>query len=207
MMAKIRVGLFDDHPLASKGLSDFISEQGIEVIFNCTEKENLFREIESGKPEIVILDVLAPGVSGLEIFEEISRSQPHIKVIAYTSLNSIILVENLLSLGVLGFVNKKQEPVDIIECIQTVYNNNIYVPKEYSFLTSRYRVFNNNLLSNREIEILKFIAKEYTSSEIAEKLAISVNTVENHRKNIFRKLEVKNLAGMIVAASRLGYIS
>jgi DNA-binding NarL/FixJ family response regulator len=206
-MTRTRVGLFDDHPLASKGLSDFITDQGIDVVFKCTEKGELLEAIERERPELLILDVLAPGVSGLEIFEEISRTQPNIKLIAYTSLNSVILVENLLSLGVLGFLNKKQDPVDILECISAVRNNIVYVPKEYGFLTSRYRVRNNNLLSNREIEILKFIAKEYTSAEIAEKLAISVNTIENHRKNIFRKLEVKNLAGMIIAASRLGYIS
>ncbi len=118
-----------------------------------------------------------------------------------------MLVENLLSIGVKGFVNKKQPIEEVIEAIRIIQHGDIYLPKEFYFLTSKYRVKHSSILSTREIEILQLIANENTSQNIAEKLSLSIHTIENHRKNIFKKLEVKNLAGMIMVASRLGYIS
>jgi len=206
-MNEIKVGLFDDHPAVAQGMKSFLTSQKVDVVFCCDNKTTLFSLLTSVKIDILILDIIAPDVTGLELFETVSKNFPKIKLIAYTSLNSVMLVENLLSLGVKGFINKRQPAIDIFACVKSVYDNEVSIPKEYHFLTSKYRSFKSNILSSREIEIVELIAKELTSCEIAEKLFISPFTVENHRKTIFKKLEVKNLAGMIVAASSIGYIS
>jgi DNA-binding NarL/FixJ family response regulator len=206
-MNEIKVGLFDDHPMVANGLESFLTSQKIEVVFSCDNKPSLISNLRNSKVDILILDIVAPDIKGLELFEIISKNFPQIKIIAHSSLMSIMLVENLLSLGVKGYINKRQPPDDFIDCIKNVVDNEISVPKEYHFLISKYRTFTTNLLSSREIEIVELISKEFTSIEIAEKLFISPYTVENHRKTIFRKLEVKNLAGMIVAATKIGYIS
>ena len=206
-MDKIRAGVFDDHPFTLKGLSGHLVAEGIELVFSCQNKEQLIRSLDSSEIDVLILDIVAPDVSGIELFEMVSKRYPHIGMIAHTTLTSVMLVENLLSVGVKGYVNKKQDPADIISCIRKVCADEICVPEQYSFLISRYRETNNTILTQREIEVLQLIAKEYTSTEIAKELSLSVYTVENHRKRIFVKLNVKNLAGMIVEASRMGYIS
>jgi DNA-binding NarL/FixJ family response regulator len=206
-MQKIKIGLFDDHTFIVKGLANFLIANQMEVVFCSSTKIDLLAELNKSEIDILILDIVAPDILGIELFEEIALNYPHINVIAHTTLSSAMLVENLLSIGVRGFINKKQAEADMIVCIENVHANEVSIPEEYHFLTSKYRTLNSNVLSPREIEILQLIAKELTSPEIAEKLALSLFTVENHRKNIFRKLEVKNLAGMIMTASRMGYIS
>lgn len=206
---QIRVGIFDDHPLTSKGLADYILEANAAciVLFNAQSKEHLFTHLTATAVDVVVLDIIAPDVEGLEVFEIIRKNYPAVGIIAYSTLNSAILIENLLSIGVGGFVNKKQDPAQLLHAIQQVYDGEISVPEEYKFLTKKFRDLHTTLLSKREQEILRLIAKEMTSQEIAENLFLSLSTVENHRQNIFRKLEVRNIAGMIMAATRMGYIS
>lgn len=208
-MGKIRIGIFDDHPLIGKGLADYIHEadSSMEVVFLSKTKEELLQQVKLNEPDLLILDIVAPDVTGLELFETISSHYPSVQLLAYSTLNSAILTENLLSIGVRGFVNKKQDPSEIIKAIHLLLDDKLAIPEEYKFLTSKYRELNHAVLSKREVEILKMIANELTSIEIAEKLFLSPHTVENHRQNIFRKLDVKNLAGLIMTANKLGYIS
>jgi DNA-binding NarL/FixJ family response regulator len=206
-MKDIKIALFDDHPFTANGLSNYLYNNGFEIAFCSNTKSDLFEQLNKLELDILILDIIAPDVLGLELFEVIAAKHPEIKIIAHSTLSSVMLLENLLSIGVRGFVNKKQNEKDIITCIEQVLANEISVPEEYLFLTSKYRQSNSHILTPREVQVLKFIAEELTSQEIADKLGISVFTIENHRKNIFKKLEVKNIAGLIMSASRLGYIS
>ncbi len=206
-MDKIRAGIFDDHTFSAKGLSDFLVNKGIEVRLICTSKSDLIDKLKSAELDILILDIAAPDVAGLELFEYCALKHKDIRLIALTSLSSVMLVENLLSIGIKGFVNKKQKEEDILECVRRVHNNEICLPKEYHFLISKYRVASPVNLSAREVEIIQLISQQFTSQEIAVKLSISFFTVENHRKNIFKKMGVKNIAGMIMAAKNMGHIS
>ena len=207
-MEKIKIGIFDDHPIVIKALTVLLaSNKTLELVFTSECKSDFLNKILFLDVDVVIVDIVASDVLGIELFEETIKKRPNIKCIAHSSLTSAMLVENLLSIGVKGFVNKKQPEQDIITAIQTVYDNEISIPKEYHFLTSKYHASKHSNLTAREIEIIVLISQEFTSTEIAEKLSISPFTVENHRKTIFKKLEVKNLAGMILIASRLGYIS
>jgi len=206
-MNVIKIGVFDAHPMVANGLESFLTSQKMDVVFCCDSKTTLLSNLAKLKIDILILDVVATDIVGLELFELVRKNFSDLKLIAHTSLSSVLLVENLLYIGVKGYINKRQSPNELIDCIKKVYTNEIYLPKEYHSLTSNYPSFKNNFLSSREIEIVDLISKEHTSNEIAEKLFISPFTVENHRKTIFKKLEAKNLAGMIVAASNIGYIS
>jgi len=96
-------------------------------------------------------------------------------------LNSGILIEDLLSLSVRGFINKKQSLAEVFHGISVLLKNEIYVPDEYKFLTKKFRELHATLLSKRELDILTLIAKEMTLQEIAETLFLSLSTVENHR--------------------------
>ena len=208
MEKKVSVGMFDDHPVVLDAvLCAFqLYPTLLELSFSTSYKQELLDQTEQKKPDILILDIISDNVQALELFEYFRATDPTIGVIAYTSLSSPVLVENLLFLGVKGYVNKRQPLEDLLQTIFLVSEGHTMVPADYKYLTSKYVPDNTALLSKREVEIVNLIAKEHSSSEIAEMLELSVNTIENHRKRIFIKLNVKNVVGMIMEASRLAYI-
>lgn len=208
-MNTIKIGVFDDHPVVSNGIKSFLesTSENIKVEFCVNTKIDLIVQLKVSEIDIVILDIVAPDIQGLELFIELKENYKNLNQIAYSTLKSPILIENLLSIGVKGFVNKSQEISELIKAINEVDEGYIFVPEKYRFLTSKFRLKNNTSLTSREIEILQLIAIEKTTIEIASELFISSKTVENHKQNLFKKLDVKNAAGLILTATRLGYIS
>ncbi|MES2760959.1 MAG: response regulator transcription factor [Bacteroidota bacterium] len=207
MTQKIILGIFDDHPFFIEGLKGFLQKHDVICLeFTASTKIELEQKLSDTKAEILIMDVLAPDVTGLELYFYTVKKYPALKIIAYTSLKSEILIESLLELGVKGYVNKNQPPEDLFAAIKDVYYDLISVPAEYVDLipetTSTKAIF-----TPRESEILQFIAKGSTSENIAKELEVSLRTIENIKLNLFKKLDVKNAAELVLIASRLGYIS
>jgi DNA-binding NarL/FixJ family response regulator len=203
----IPIGIFDDHPMILKGIKSELENENYTVVFSTGSVTDLFEHLKTTSIEILILDIVVPNVTGIELFEKVSKAHPEIKIIAYTSLGSVLLIDNLLRVGVKGYVNKNDAISNLLVAMDEAMNGGTYLPDEYKFLLKNVSTSEVKTLSAREIEVLKLITQEYSSKEIADQLFISVNTVENHRKNIFYKLQVKNLAGLIVAATANGYIS
>jgi DNA-binding NarL/FixJ family response regulator len=203
----ITIGVFEDHPMMARSLEETLAKQSnISVLFSVTDKNSFLSSIKEKQPDILLLDLLAKDVRGLEIFELVSEDYPSVKMIAFTSLSSPVLIENLLGLRVRGYVNKNQEEGDLIEAIRVVSNDETYLPEEYRFLSKKYHLLKSTILSEREIQIVQLISREFTTSEIAAHLSLSTNTIENHRSKIFNKLNVKNVAGMVREAAKLGYL-
>ncbi len=203
----IYVAFFEDHPLVINSLENLINkETDLNLVFKARTKKELYESLENHQEiDVLLLDLLADDVNGLEIYEYVHKKFKNLKVISLTSLNSPILIENLLLNGVRGYVNKNQDMEDIVTAIRDVNNGNIHLPEDYQFMIDKFQLDRKLLLSDREVEIITYIIKEFTTAEIAEQLNISVATVENHRKNIFQKLNVKNAAGMVREVNNLGY--
>ena len=208
-MSVIRIGILDDHPIISMGLADFFNDKKNEFVveFTANNRLNLLAKLEKGVPDVLIVDIVLPDINGLDLFSELIKTYKGVKVIAYSTLRSPVLVENLLTMGVRGYVNKTQEPQELALAVKDVFYDLISVPQKYKFLTSRFREPENSLLTKRETEILQLIAAEETTQQIATKLGVSPKTVENQKIVLFKKLDVKNAAGLVLAATRLGYIS
>lgn len=204
----ITVGLFEDHPMMAQSIeSGLNADENITVKFISTTKNDLYKQLEKEEIHILISDMLANDVSGLEVFKYMKENYSGIKVIAFTSLNNPVLVEHFLKLNVKGYVNKNSPCEELIAAIKMVSSGRIHLPKDYSFLVNNTPVeMGNNFLSERELEIVQLISKEFTTQEIADQLHLSINTIENHRKRIFEKLDVKNVAGMVREAAYLGLI-
>lgn len=202
------IGIFDDHPSVLSGITAELEvhKEQLLVQFTASEKNVFLQLLAEFMPEILILDIISDNVSGLELFEYTNEKFPKISVICYSSLTSPILVENLLGLGIKGFVNKRQPIGALTDAIFKIATGEMSLPADYMFLTSRYKTTKPALLSAREIEIVTLVGEGLTTTEISEKLYLSPNTVENHRKRIFAKLNVKNVAAMIVECIRLGYL-
>lgn len=208
-MSVIRIGILDDHPIISMGLADFFNDKKNEFVveFTANNRLNLLAKLEKGVPDVLIVDIVLPDINGLDLFSELIKTYKGVKVIAYSTLRSPVLVENLLTMGVRGYVNKTQEPQELALAVKDVFYDLISVPQKYKFLTSRFREPESSLLTKRETEILQLIAAEETTQQIATKLGVSPKTVENQKIVLFKKLDVKNAAGLVLAATRLGYIS
>lgn len=203
----IKIAFFEDHPLVQQSLRMIIGQQDdFALVFGVRSKELLISHLQVQTDiDVIIVDLISNGVIGLEVYEYIAKYYPEIKIIAFTSISSPVLVENLIGMGVKGYVNKNQDTEDLICAINKVYNNEIYLPQDYAFL-ERKNSFTVSLLTAREVEIMKLIIYEFTTADIAERLGLSVKTVENHRKSIFYKLDVKNVAGMVREAYKLGFV-
>jgi DNA-binding NarL/FixJ family response regulator len=207
-MKKIKLGIIDDHPAIGYGLvSELGKHREYKVLFSVSEKKVILKQLSVTLPDVLIMDILMPDTTGIEAFKEVLREFPDLRIIAYTSLNSPLIVELLLKAGVKGYLNKNHSFDELKEAISEVYNDEIYLPEDYKFILKKFRTDPLSVeLSKREIEVLTLIAQEKKTSEIASLLNISVNTVETHRKNLFQKLNVTNLAGLIKCAIHLGYV-
>jgi len=205
----IHIAFFEDQPIVCTGLNSFFSNQkDVEVLFYATNKSDLYLKIEKHSGlDLIIVDLIANDVEGLEVYKYLQKNHPALSVIAFTSLSSPILVENLLAMGVKGYVNKNQDIEELLEAIRLVWEGGIYLPDDYSFLAKENRTGTAITLTAKELTIMQFIIKEFTTADIAKELKLSVNTIENHRKNIFNKLDVSNVAGMVREASKLGHVS
>lgn len=197
----------DDHHVVSAGLASELSKADCEVQFCISEKAKIMKHLGEGLPDVLVMDVVMPGAVSIEAFREVLQAYPNAKIVAYTALNSPAIVELLIRSGVKGYVNKNQALSDVLLAVHKVHEDEYYVPEEYEFILKKLDGLNQTTeLSKREIEVLRLIAQEKTSTEISDKLFISVNTVETHRKNLFHKLNVTNLAGLIREGIHLGYL-
>ena len=207
-MNKIKVGIVDDHQVIAQGISSEIIKGGdFEVLFIVSEKTKVVDALLTQLPDVLIMDVVMPGSISIETFKEVLTIHPHLKIIAYTTLNSPMIIELLLRTGVKGYVSKNQPLNELLEALSDVYYERTYLPEDYKFILKKIKNQGGpEELSKREIEILVLISEQKKTPEIAALLQISVNTVETHRKHLFDKLEVSNLAGLIKAGFDLGYL-
>lgn len=203
-MKTIKLLLADDHG---------IIRDGIKLMLNKTSEFEIIGEANNGKEvvdylekhpdtiDVVLMDINMPEMNGIEATQIITDKYPKIKVLALTMHVEETYITNMLKAGALGYVLKESNKEDLIDAINTVAIGNKYYSNEVS-VTLINSLMNNGKtktseLSDREIEVLTFIATGNTNNEIGEKLFISGRTVETHRRNILSKLEVKNTAEMI----------
>ncbi len=207
-MTKVSVGLVDDHQIITAGISGSLSASGqFEVLFTVHDNSGILDALAKAEPDVLLMDVVMPGSIGVDNFKEVLKHYPHQKILAFTALNSPAIIEMLFKQGVKGYVNKNQSLDELKTALFDVFYGRLHLPKDYEFIR---RKLNNGKeleeLSKREIEILQLIVKEKKTSDIANLLQISVNTVETHRKHLFEKLGVTNLAGLVKVGFERGYL-
>jgi len=203
----IRIIIADDHPVFRSGLITIISnERDIEIIGEADNGEKAYEMIMELKPDIALLDIHMPKMTGLQILKEIKKNKINVKTIFLTVYNDEDTFDEAMDNGVSGYVLKDSAISDISECIRKVASGNYYIsPSVSNFLVNRRDKMkklesNNptiNELSKTELTVLKLIAEGKTSTQIAEELFISPKTVENHRTNINNKLNLKGTHSLI----------
>jgi DNA-binding NarL/FixJ family response regulator len=205
----------DDHQLFRFGLRSVLRE--FDFVSEVHEVENgreAIEEVTKERYDIILMDINMPLVNGTEATRLIKREFPEIKIIAITVFEDQKHVIEMIEAGASGYIIKNTNGEEIKNALLKVMNNELYFSKKISesLITSLvYKHKNrkhqyNELLSNREKEILYLICSEYTSKEIAESLYLSEKTVDWHRLNLLQKTNSKNIAGLVLFALRCGII-
>ncbi len=213
---ELSVLVVDDHPLYRNGIRRILNN--IEFIKKCDEAENGFECIDKLKEshyDIILLDLQMPEMDGVETASIIKKDFPKCKIIILTMSDSKRQMIELLDMGVLGYVLKSTDELELTDAILRVSEGVQYLSKEVDDVWTRFlgnkSKFERNYhktekvdLSEREKEIIRMICKQMSTQEIADKLSLSNNTVKTHRNHIMKKLETDNVVGIAIYAVRAG---
>ena len=183
----------DDHPLLLKGLSDFLIEKGYNLIGRADNGREAFNLINKLKPDIAILDIQMPYMSGIEIAKKCDSNNIKTKIVLITFHKEKELYQQAKDLNIFGYILKEFALEEIENCIQTVSKGEPYFSPKIKELLAKNTVDDDalSMLTPSEKKILKLIAKDKTNKEIASLLFISYRTVEKHRSNIITKLKLE----------------
>ena len=215
----IRIIIADDHQMFIDGLKLIIkSFENVEVVGEALSGEHvleLLEKLPAGKAgsaaEMVILDINMPGMGGIETAKEIRKKFPEVKVLMVTMYKQKEFITQLVAAGVSGYILKNTGADELYNAIRVIHEGGEFFGEEITHeilhgMRHHATIPEAPQFSKREQEILKLLAEELTSQEIADKLFISFNTVESHRRNMLMKARVKNTAGLIRYGMHVGLI-
>jgi DNA-binding NarL/FixJ family response regulator len=198
--------LADDHPILLKGLCEIIDEVCcFKIIGKATDGEQALLLIEKNIPDIAVLDIDMPKLTGLEIAEKIKGRNIPTKIIFLTMHNKESIFNRAMNLGAYGFLMKDSALVEIVEALSAVVKGKRYISKSLTDLLIRRTTdqpIDNpqtriSVLTSTESKILKLISRNKSTKEIAEELSISSRTVETHRSNMCTKLELSGTNSLL----------
>lgn len=196
----MKIFLTDDHVILLSGLMKILStEDDLEVTGAASKVAETLEKLTYTKVDLLITDYNLPDGDGLSLVQVVKRKYPKMKIIVLSMHDEPHLVREILKEGIDGYLLKKDSHTELINAIKAIKEGHIYLSSDINAMLVKglYGKEENSLLTTREREILKLIAKEYTNRNIAEELFISERTVETHRKNIFRKTGTNNMVGLI----------
>jgi DNA-binding NarL/FixJ family response regulator len=203
-MGKITVLIVDDHTLIRETWSFLLGRnENFEVIAEVGDGQKAIDIARDKRPNIVLLDINMTPLNGFDVLKMIRKQSPGSKVIAVSMHSQPAYAKKMLRMGAKGYVTKNSPRQEMLDAITDVNNGNTYICQEVKNILSDQMLSEEdntaglNQLSEREIEVINQIRDGLSSKEIADRLAISIKTVEVHRHNILKKLKVKNTASLI----------
>lgn len=207
----LNVLVVDDHPLFRNAVCTLLRNSNtIESTDQAPNGLEAIKLLKKKYYDIVLLDIEMPVLDGIETSKAIVKEYPNVKILILTSFDSVRFVIELMKIGVHGYILKSIDEDKIVLAMQTVMDNKKYMSPEIQKAWDEYlkQKPKNNAeqeeLTVREIEIVEEICNQNTSSEIAKKLSISKSTVENHRRNIQKKLNTDNIVAVVIYAIQRG---
>ena len=207
-MNEIKLIIADDHELFRSGLAELLKKHDdIKIIKSVADGFEFMEIINSQfEADIVLLDITMPNMDGFQVLKELKTSGSNIKPIVISMHSDGNYIAKCAKMGAYGYLLKNTDESELIFSIRTVYKGKKYFSSEISekminFMSTQ--SISENVLSNKETEVLGLISKGLTTKEIAARLFVSSRTIETHRTNILKKLEVKNTAELIKKATEI----
>ncbi|WP_316829246.1 response regulator transcription factor [Pedobacter aquatilis] len=192
-----KVFVVDDHYMVIEGIKALLeNEAGIEWMGHATNAASCLHFLQRNTPDIILMDINLPDKSGIDLCKEVTNLYPGIFVIGLSTFNQYSFISKMIDNGAKGYVLKNATRQELQEAIFTVSKHKKYFSNEVTRVMTQLQE-NAPLLTRREREVLNLIAEGMTNNEITEKLFISINTVDTHRKNLMIKLKAKNTAELI----------
>lgn len=206
----IKIVIADDHEMFRDGFKLMLTKQpSIQLLGEAENGRELLQLTESLQPDVVVTDIKMPIMDGIEATQKIKALFPDMGIIGLSMFDEDDLIVDMLEAGAKGYLLKNAGKEHIVEAIKTVYEGDPYYCKTTSnkltqmIAKSKYNPYTRKEkveFTDREKEIIELISKEYSNKEIAEKLFLSIRTVEGHRLKIMEKTGVKNTVGLVVYA-------
>lgn len=215
-MSQINIVIADDHKIFREGLAELLNNEiELNVLGGAGDRAGILEILEVHNINVVIMDIDMGETSGIELTSEILTIYPELNVLALSMHGDKNYILKMLESGAKGYILKNAGKEEMLNAIHTVANGNTYLSSQVSSkliehitnpTSSKHNQSKDTPITEREIEVLKLIVDEYSNSEIAEKLFISVRTVDTHRRNLLEKLGVKNTAGLVKYAIQKGLL-
>ncbi len=213
-MSSYSVLIADDHQLFIDGVKMLLNATDqFEVVAEASNGKRVLAELERITVELAILDINMPELDGVETAKMIKKQYPTIRILILTMYSHPSFVKRLIRAGVDGYILKENSQKELMTALQTVAVGKKYFASEVTEAVmnsfnpeAELKGADQVKLTRREREVLQLVLKEKTTQEIADQLFVSQNTVITHRKNIMRKLDVRNVAGMVRVATELGLV-
>ncbi|MDE3214490.1 MAG: response regulator transcription factor [Bacteroidota bacterium] len=200
----------DDHPMLLDGLGSLLEKiEGIEVIAKVLNGRELIDSLQFHTPDLILLDLNMPNINGIESLKFLRQNYPMMKVVIISSYYQPELIREIRDLGARGFMPKSCSVQELREAIETVMGGQLWFQEQNSQVSDISPFFIDNFmkkyqLTKREVEIIRMITSGLTSKEISEKLFVSEFTINAHRRNISRKLNIHSPVGLLNFAKEQG---
>jgi DNA-binding NarL/FixJ family response regulator len=209
----IKILLVDDHEIFRDGFKAMLRKQpSVQLVGEASNGEELLELARRTHPDVIVTDIKMPRMDGLEATKLLSKELPSIGIIALSMIDEENLIIDMMEAGAKGYLLKNAHKNEIIEAIKTVYNGQIYYCNGASSKLTQMLARNDRIpfikkeskpeFSERELFVIRCICEEMTNKEIADKLNLSIRTIEGYRDRIQEKTGAKNAAGIVVYAIR-----
>jgi two-component system nitrate/nitrite response regulator NarL len=205
-MEKLQVLIVDDHPMVIEGMRSLLGN--LDFVGIAGTAANAFEAVALLKTrpvDVAIVDINLPDINGIELTAKIVKEFPGVKVLAMSTFKERSYISRMIQSGASGYLVKSASAEEIAEAVLTAYEGKLYLSLDLNAIDSQVTA-EPPILSRREKEVLEYIAEGFTNPQIAEKLFISLHTVDTHRKNILTKFKVNNTAALIKLAVRLNLV-
>lgn len=206
----IQLGLVDDHNLFREGIKSLLDKiSDVTLVLEAVNGKDMFTKLKNNIPDVILLDLEMEEMNGVDATLQLQEEYPEIKVLILTMHKEERMISYLMEIGANGYLLKDTTREELEEAIKTVVKSGFYFNEFVSQALLKglknksgkpLKIGKDYHLTARELEVLELIAQECTTAEIAEKLFLSVRTIEGHRKNLIGKLGVKNTAGLLIKA-------
>ncbi len=201
----IRVAIIDDHAIVRMGLKYSLSlEPDFEFAGEHSGGEGAGEFVARVRPDVVLLDVRMPVVNGIEALEDIRRKAPDVKVLMLTTSDGDEDVFRSMNKGARGYMVKDESGEDLHVAIRTVASGEVFLPKRIKAIYDDRK--KRPSLSEREIEIIRLVAKGFSNDELAERLHLSPDTIKVHLRHVYEKLGVESRVEAVTEAMRTGLV-
>ena len=212
-MSEIKIALAEDHQLVRQGMVSLLSEEpGIDVVFDVSNGAELLEELKSKKVDVILLDLDMPIISGQQALKVIVKKYPETSVIIISMHYADEFISECVTAGARGFLPKNCDIEKVVDAIYAVNEQGYYFDDNVS-KAILYKLVGkkdvspksgNEIMSEREIQIVELLCEEKTTNEISEILSLSPRTVETYRNRIFDKTKSKNVVGVVLYAIKYG---